>query len=57
MFNLACHAATHDDRNGTLKWTKRSLDLGKSPSQFETDDDFQAWKSDPDWLALLTASA
>ena len=56
-FNLACHAATHDDRNGTLKWTKRSLDLGKSPSQFETDDDFQAWKSDPDWLALLTASA
>ncbi len=55
-FNLACLYASRGDRERMLRFTKRSLELGKSPAQFETDGDFAKYLGDPEFRAVLDAS-
>jgi hypothetical protein len=52
-FNLACAAAHHKDREALLKYTKRALELNKSPEQFRQDADFVPYLSDKKFIALL----
>ncbi len=56
-FNLACFHAVKGNRGAMLAMTARSLELGKSPTQFENDDDFAAWLDDADFQALLQSVA
>jgi hypothetical protein len=54
-FNLACKYARESDRDGTFKYTKRALELGKSPDQFLSDNDFEELVDDREFVALLDA--
>lgn len=54
-FNLACHHALRGPREAMLRWTQRALELGKSPSQFQSDDDFAGHLEDPELQALFAA--
>lgn len=55
-YNLSCAAARSNDREGVLKYTRRSLQLGKSPTQFRADADFAAFLDDPELAGILDAS-
>jgi Leucine-rich repeat (LRR) protein len=52
-FNLACKYAREADREGAFKFTKRALELGKSPDQFLSDTDFEDFAEDREFVALL----
>jgi hypothetical protein len=54
-YNLACKSARDGDRAATLQYTKRALELGKSPDQFLDDSDFEDLADDAGFLALLDA--
>jgi hypothetical protein len=52
-FNLACYYAINSNKERLLPIVKRSLILGKSPDQYKSDTDFQAFWEDEDFLAVL----
>jgi hypothetical protein len=52
-YNLACYHAVTGDRAQMLRFVKRSMELGKSPAQFAADSDFDRWRDDPDFVALM----
>jgi Leucine-rich repeat (LRR) protein len=52
-FNLACKAARDGCRDDTFRFTRRALELGKSPDQFLSDSDFSAFHDDAEFVALL----
>ena len=54
-FNLACKYARESDREHTLRFTKRALELGKSPDQFLSDTDFEEFVDDREFVAILDA--
>ena len=54
-FNLACKYARENDREPTLRFTQRALELGKSPDQFLADTDFESFVSDREFVAILDA--
>ena len=54
-FNLACKYARESDREPAFRFTKRALELGKSPDQFLSDTDFSEFAEDKDFVALLDA--
>ncbi|MEO8704992.1 MAG: hypothetical protein ABI867_33375 [Kofleriaceae bacterium] len=54
-YNLACKYARDGDRVHALLYTKRALDLGKSPDQFLADSDFDELAGDAMFVALLDA--
>jgi len=54
-FNLACKYARESDREPTFEFTKRALELGKSPDQFLSDTDFEDFARDKEFVALLDA--
>lgn len=56
-YNLACLFARRGERAGTMTYTKRSIELGKPPQQFQEDDDFAAWLDDAEFKALLATVA
>jgi hypothetical protein len=56
-YNLACHFAIAGDRAGVLQWAKRSLELGKSPGQFAADSNFDALRTDRDFIAVMASTS
>jgi len=52
-FNLACSSALRKDKPKMLEAIRLALDLGKRPEQFLTDSDFEAYRKDTDFLAVL----
>jgi hypothetical protein len=52
-FNLACMHARYADRHGVLRYSRVALQLGRSPIQFLSDDDFAGLRDDPEFVALL----
>jgi hypothetical protein len=52
-FNLACKYARASDRENAFKLTRRALELGKSPDQFLSDNDFEEFAEDKEFVALL----
>jgi hypothetical protein len=55
-FNLACFHATRGTRADMLRYTRRALELGKSPTQFTSDSDFAASLEDAEFRAILDAA-
>ena len=55
-YNLACKSARDGDRAAAFRYTKRALELGKSPDQFLDDDDFAKLHDDREFTALLDAA-
>ena len=56
-YNLACHFAVVKNEPEMLRYVQRSLDLGKSPTQFLADSDFAPYVERPAFKAILAAFA
>lgn len=52
-FNLACLASIRGQKADLLRFTKLALHLGKTTDQFVDDSDFDAFRDDPEFNALL----
>jgi hypothetical protein len=52
-FNLACAYAIAGDRAAMLRAARAALAAGASPTNFERDSDFDAFRDDPELRALL----
>ena len=55
-YDLACHCASLGERERLLKWTARCFALGKSAPQFDNGSDFDPWRRDPGFVALLNTA-
>jgi hypothetical protein len=53
LFNLSCFEARIGNKHGMLHFAERALERGKLPDQFRKDSDFEAYRQDPDFEALL----
>lgn len=52
-FNLACFHARTQNKQAMLEAMAAALGLGKTPAEFQQDDDFKAYRNDPDFKRLL----
>ncbi|MEQ1569056.1 MAG: hypothetical protein ABMA64_25695 [Myxococcota bacterium] len=52
-FNVACFYAVRGEREPMLAWAARAVALGKPPAQFHAEADFAAFRTDPDFVALV----
>lgn len=56
MYNLACYYALTGDKARMLQAAARARSLGKPPSQFLQDTDFDRYRQDADFLQVVNAS-
>ncbi|TGK29050.1 hypothetical protein EHQ12_01065 [Leptospira gomenensis] len=52
-FNLSCLHALHGNKKEMLQYMKIAIFLGKPTVDFETDQDFHGFRSDPDFIRTL----
>ncbi|TGK17770.1 TPR end-of-group domain-containing protein [Leptospira stimsonii] len=52
-FNFACLHALNGNKQEMLQYMKIALFLGKETVEFENDSDFNAFRSDPDFIRML----
>ncbi|WP_245667158.1 TPR end-of-group domain-containing protein [Leptospira tipperaryensis] len=52
-FNLSCLHALNGNKQEMLQYMKIALFLGKESVEFEKDSDFNAFRSDPDFIRML----
>lgn len=52
-FNLACLHALNGNKQEMLQYMKIALFLGRETVEFERDSDFNAFRSDPDFIRML----
>ncbi len=52
-FNLSCYYAKNKKKQEMLNMIKQSLNLGKQPSQFKTDHDFEPYWNDQEFMEVL----
>ncbi|MCG6168709.1 TPR end-of-group domain-containing protein [Leptospira sanjuanensis] len=52
-FNLACLHALNGNKQEMLQYMKIALFLGKETVDFENDSDFNAFRSDPDFIKMI----
>ncbi|MES2609236.1 MAG: hypothetical protein V4679_03295 [Pseudomonadota bacterium] len=55
MYNLACYYALTSDKARLLQAAARARSLGKPPSQFLQDTDFERYLQDPEFLQVVNA--
>ncbi|WP_075343470.1 leucine-rich repeat domain-containing protein [Tenacibaculum agarivorans] len=54
-FNLSCYYAKNEKKEEMLGMIRQSLNLGKQPSQFKTDSDFEPYWGDQEFIEVLEA--
>ena len=55
--NLAASASLLGDREALLRWARLALEMGRPATSFTEDADFEAFRTDPDFQALLAGTA
>ena len=53
LYNLACYYAISSDKPKMLRAVELAMQHGKQREQFLSDADFDAFKNDPEFLAVL----